>query len=121
MNRFNLECLIEARMERFNYPLEMAAVEGIADFLEEFHQSPLDGNIDDLLVNAMVRYDDDEIERDWEDIKQNIEDGSYIEVYYLKKYNSEEHNFDGFRTRWFVNMEYFYNYIYKTYQYKEVA
>lgn len=116
MNRFNLECLIEARMERFNYPLEMTAVEGIADFLEEFHQSPLDCNIDDLLVNAMVRYEDEEIKTDWEDIKQNIEDGSYIEVYYLKKYNS-----DDFRTRWFVNMEYFYNYIYKTYQYKEVA
>lgn len=113
MNRFNLECLIEARMERFEYPQEQRAVEGIADFLEEFHPSPLDCNIDDLLVNAMVIFDDEEIKENWEDIKLNIQDGDYVEVYYLKKYNPEEHNFGDFRTRWFINMNYFFTYLIK--------
>jgi len=108
MNRFNLECLIEARMERFNYPLEMTAVDGIADFLEDNHKSPLDCNIDDLLVNALIRYEGDEIKQDKESIKSLLDDGHYQEVYNLQYYNSSEYS-----KRWFINMDYFYSYIYK--------
>ena len=104
LERFNLEALVEARMERFHIQRYTDQVEAITDYIADIHwDNPLGCNIDNLLVNYLVILTSDEMdEENQELIESNLRDDVWKEVFTLKD------SYGKYTQRWFINeLDYF--------------
>ena len=98
IGRFNLEALIEARMERFHFKIWNDKVEALADYIAETHEErPLNCNIDDLLINYLVVLCDEELDEHEELILDNVKNEFWKEIFVWHDQNGK------CRERWFIN------------------